>query len=79
MKLRAFEIEMIADSGFRHGQGYAEGRIYRSTGRFAFRCPEALGLPDWVIQLDIETHKFLVSVYRHAFRAGLKQGVSSEK
>lgn len=70
--MRPYEVAMIAESAYRHGQGYAQGMIYRSTGRYAFKRPESLGLPDWVIQLDYETHKWLADLYRHAFRQGLK-------
>jgi hypothetical protein len=72
--MRPYEIQMIAESAYRHGQGYATGMIYRNVGRFAFKYPEARGLPDWVCQLDIEAHQFLANLYRHAFRQGLKQG-----
>lgn len=72
--MKTWEIIAIAESAYRHGQGYAQGRIYRTTGRYTFKNPEAIGLPDYVIQLPFNDHEFLARLYRHAFRAGLKSG-----
>jgi hypothetical protein len=74
MILKSWMIESVAESAFSHGQGYAKSNIYRHVGRYAFKRPEALGLPDWVLGLDLETHKWLADLYRHAFRQGLKTG-----
>lgn len=72
--MKQWMIIDIAEQAFRHGQGYAKSNIYRSTGRYTFKNPEAIGLPNWVIQLDFDTHKWLADLYKHAFRQGLKQG-----
>ena len=68
-------IQEVAECAFRHGKAYAEGEIYRSTGKFNFKCPEAIGLPDCVVQMSLEDHQFLVKLYRHSFRQGLKSPV----
>jgi hypothetical protein len=73
--MKHFIVEMIAESAFRHGQGYSEGRIYRNTGKYIFKNPHVLGLPDYVLQMPIEDHSFLEKVYKHAFRQGLKKGL----
>lgn len=70
--MRHFEVIMVAESAFRHGQAYAQGQIYRSVGRTAFKRPDWIGLPDYVVQLPYEDHVLLAKVYRHAFRQGLK-------
>ncbi len=75
--MKAWLIQDIARSAFRHGQGYAQGNIYRSTGRYLFKCPEAC-LPDWVVQLPLEDHEFLCKLYRHAFRQGLKSSTKEQ-
>lgn len=77
--LKTWIISDIMHTAYRHGQAYANGQIYRSTGQWHFKCPEATGLPNWVVQLDIDTHQFLSDVYRHAFRQGLKQGGQNDK
>ena len=72
--LKTWVISDIMHSAYRHGQGYATGKIYRHVGKFNFKHPEVTGLPDWVVYLDIDTHKYLSDIYKHAFRQGLKQG-----
>ena len=72
--MKPYEVIMIAESAFRHGQAYANNQIYRSTGKYIFKCPESVGLPDYVIRMTIEDHAFLEKVYRHSFRQGLKHG-----
>lgn len=69
--LKSFLIEDVARSAYRHGQGYRDANIYRSTGRYHFKHPEAVGLPDWVLMLSIEDHAFLAALYKKAFRSGL--------
>lgn len=73
--MKTWIVEMIAQSAYRHGQGYAKSNIYRNVGKFAFKNPEAIGLPDWVVGIDIETHQWLANLYRHASRQGLKSKV----
>ena len=72
--MRPHEIMSIAESAYRHGQAYRDGKIMRSATRYYFRHPAWVGLPDYVINLPYEDHKFLESLYTHAFRAGLKGG-----
>lgn len=71
MKIKNIDVVMIAESAYRHGIGYKNSNIYRHAGRWCFKNPEALGLPDWVTQVEFSEHKFLANVYRHSFRAGL--------
>lgn len=73
--MRTWIIQDIAEQAYRHGQGYAKSNVYRNVGRFSFKHPEAIGLPDYVIRMSLEDHQFLANVYRHAFRQGLKKGV----
>lgn len=77
--MKTWIISEVMHSAYRHGQAYTKGQIYRSTGRWNFKCPEATGLPDFVVRMSIEDHQFLSDVYRHAFRQGLKQGVSQNE
>ncbi len=70
MKLKAWMIEDIANSAYKHGEAYRLGNIYRNVGRYAFKHPSHC-LPDWVMVLDIETHAKLERLYKRSFRAGL--------
>lgn len=76
--MRTWEIISVANTAYRHGQAYAKGLIYRSTGKYRFKMPEVSGLPDYVVHMPFEDHLFLAKVYRHAFRAGLKSGATNE-
>ena len=75
--MKTWIITEIAQSAFRHGQGYAQGQIYRSSTRLHFKKPSWTGLPDFVVHMAIEDHKFLEKVYIHAFRQGLNTVVLS--
>jgi hypothetical protein len=74
MELRTYEIIMIAESAFRHGTAYAQGKIHRYANKFYFKCPQNVGLPHWVEHLEFDDLVLVNKVYIHAFRAGLKQG-----
>ena len=69
--MRPWEIAMIAESAYKHGQGYRDSNIYRNATKLHFKKPSWTGLPNYVIQLDFETHVWIEKVYIHAFRAGL--------
>lgn len=68
--MKAWLITEVANQAYRTGQGYRDGRIYRSEGRYRFKQMPYI-LPNWVVQLDIETHRWLEALAKHAFRAGL--------
>ena len=63
-------IELIANEAYRHGEGYKEGMIYRSVGRYTFKNPVSRTGYN-IHELDFEVHEFLAKVYQHAFRQGL--------
>ena len=65
-------IELIGQEAYRHGQGYGECMIYRCTGRYQYKNP-IICTSYQVERLPIDTHRYLESVYKHAFRAGQRQ------
>jgi len=68
--LKNADILMIAESAYKHGVAYRDGRIHRNTGRYIFKNPHVLGLPHWVADLPYGTHAYLERLYVHCFRTG---------
>lgn len=69
--MKPYEVKMIADSAFRHGQAYAQNKILRSSNKYMFKNPQ-FALPEYVVRMNMDDHIFLEKVYKHAFRAGLR-------
>ena len=69
--------KLVSEEAYRHGTGYAENRVLRSVGKYQFKNPIVCSSYP-VEQFSMEVHRFLESVYKHAFRAGLKQGGRNE-